>query len=121
MEKLIERANQSFYHAKIDQLVNTIVQHNNCAVIIAEEDFLKWIALGIDLFDGKIYQIILITNNLNVFYDTLKGKSVLLLAASDFAEGINLAIQSKEIINHIICVSSENKSEIVEKINLLIK
>jgi len=45
----------------------------------------------------------------------------LLLAASDFAEGINLAIQSKEISNHIICVSSKNKSEILEKINLLIK
>ena len=120
MEKIIELSGQHFHFSKDEKLVENCSSLNNCAIIIDEDNLNNLIQNGDKIIGSNVKEIIVITNNLNPFFEKLISKNILLIKAISLNDAISrIAINSKSFTSDVVLAVAD-KTSILEIIDVII-
>jgi len=119
MEKIIKLSGQQFHFSRKEKLIENCASINNCAIIIDEDNLNNLIENGDKYIGSSVKEIIVITNNLNPYFEKLISKNILLIKAKSLNDAINLAINSKSFISDVIMAVAD-KGTILEIINVMV-
>ncbi|MGB0882146.1 MAG: hypothetical protein ACPGSO_04275 [Vicingaceae bacterium] len=115
MQKLVKILDQQFYYSVIENIHTLCSQKEISTIIIDDIYFDELLEKSKNSIGSNINQIIIISENINQIISKLVGLDVLLLAAQDLEEAINLAVLGEPLSNSVACFVKESE-EVVSAI-----
>jgi hypothetical protein len=116
----VKIGSQQFHYSTINQVVGKCAQLEGCAVIV-DACFLNGLILENELvFEKYVRELIVIGDSVNSVLSSLKNKELLLVAASDLKEAIQIAILAEDLSKQFVCISKESEEEFKNIVELIV-
>lgn len=102
---------QQFYYSTVSQFKEVCVKLKECAVIVDASYFESLVLDNNFVFDKHVNQLIVVGNNLNKVLGSLGGKELLVVAASNVQEALQIAVLAEDLNKKFVCVLKESEEE----------